>query len=188
MNARALLQRASAVRLLIASLIAVSSVIPANASTVAICNSADLSGKATGSGAGMSQPYVVITVTNIGKASCALKGYPVLTGAWTAKGKVAISAKNGDLFNMPSAKVKRFVLAPKAKAWFANGSATAYDPPLVTINRIAFATSAGTSVADSSMIRSGLMATAPAGKPYPLGVTAFAAGKGPASGCDSGNC
>ncbi len=179
-----LIRRVLALPLLLGSLVAVGSLVSANAATVGPCAATSLTAKATGSGTGMSQPYTVFTVTNASSKPCTLKGYPVLTGAWTAKGKVAISISNGAVMNMPSVKVKAFVVAPKGNAWFAIGSGTAYDSPLVTIRRFTFATTAGASVAQSSLVEADLQATAPTGKPYPLGVTAFAPGKG----CDTGSC
>ena len=136
----------------------------------------------------MSQPYSVITITNTGSQSCSLKGYPVLTGAWSAMGKVSISTQNGSLYNLPSAKVTSVVLAPKAKAWYALGTATAYPSALVTITRLTFAAQKGSTVAQSSILREKIQATGPIGKPIPIGVTAFAPGKGPVSGCSVGKC
>lgn len=179
MQSRGLTRKSLAAPLILVTLFAVGSFAPAQALDTPTCLGTQLSGKTTGEGAGMSQPYSVITVTNTSSSPCSLKGYPVLTGASSAIGKVDISVNNGALFNLPSAKITSFVLAPKAKAWFALGSATAYTGPLVTITRITFAAQKGASVAESSILKQELQANGPIGKPIPLGVTAFAPGKGP---------
>lgn len=143
------------------------------------CTAADLTARVTGGGAGMSQPAVYVTVTNTSTKACSLDGYPRITGAWTVKGPQHVSVKDGAVMNAPATKPKAIIVQPKGHAWFAIGAGTAYDPPLVTFERI--------SVAPSSMRASftvrhlGLQATAPKGQPFPLGVTAFAAGSAPAS-------
>jgi hypothetical protein len=144
---------------------------------VPACAASELSARQTGSGAGMSQPYSIITVTNAGSDSCALKGYPSITGAWTKTGRKAIHITRGSLGNMSDPGPTQVVLSPGGRAWFAVGAATAYDPPLVTFTRLAFSTAPG--VAGSVMARLQLQATAPHGKPFPIGVTAFAPGRGP---------
>jgi hypothetical protein len=142
------------------------------------CSAADLSAKQTGSGAGMSQPYSLITVTNTSGVACTLNGYPAITGAWAKSGRKAIHVTPGSLGNRSDPGPKRFVIAPGGHAWFAVGAATAYDPPLVTFTRISFSTSRGASVAASVTARLRLPATAPHGKAFPIGVTAFAPGSG----------
>ena len=180
MKSHSLMRKGLVVPIVVASVLALGAVVPAEASAAPTCLGAHLSGKTTGGGAGMSQPYSIITVTNTGAKPCTLKGYPILTGAWSPKGPIDISVKNGSLYNQPSAKVTSFVLAPRAKAWFALGSADAYTGPMVTFIRITFAAQKGTSVADSSVLRQNFQANGPVGKPIPLGVTAWAPGKGPA--------
>jgi len=138
------------------------------------CAASHLSAKQTGSGAGMSQPFSVITVTNTGSSTCSLNGYPTITSAWTRSGRKSIHVTPGNLGNMSDPGPGHVSLAPGAKAWFAIGAATAYDPPLVTFRLIAFSAGGGTVKAKMS-----LQATAPKGKPFPLGVTAYAAGSGP---------
>ena len=138
------------------------------------CAASHLSAKQTGSGAGMSQPFSVITITNTGSSTCSLSGYPTITAAWTKSGKKAIRVTPGNLGNMSDPGPSHVALAPGGKAWFAIGAATAYDPPLVTFRRIAFSAGGGSVLAKLS-----LPATAPTGKAFPLGVTAYAAGSGP---------
>ena len=139
------------------------------------CSAANLSAKVTGEGAGMSQPAVYITVTNTSGKSCTLNGYPTITRAVTQKGKQPITVSKGGVMNAPQSQPKRIVLAPRGHAWFAVGAATAYDPPIVTLTRIAFATSSGGPVTTARVV---LEASAPSGKPFPLGVTPFMAGIG----------
>ena len=147
--------------------------------SAATCSATDLSARQTGSGAGMSQPYSLITVTNTSEVACTVKGYPSITGAWTRTGRKPIRITRGNLGNMRDPGPRRIVLAPGGHAWFAVGTATAYDPPLVTFTRLSFAPAPGAIVADSVMARLRLQATAPSGKPFPIGVTAFAPGRGP---------
>lgn len=151
----------------------------AQAAAAPACSAADLTARVTGGGAGMSQPAVYVTVTNASTKACTLDGYPRITGAWTAKGAQRVSVKNGAVMNAPATKPKAIVVQPKGHAWFAVGAATAYDPPLVTFVRITVAPAA--SGASFTVRHLGLQATAPKGKPFPLGVTAFAAGSAPSS-------
>ncbi|MDO8310286.1 MAG: DUF4232 domain-containing protein [Actinomycetota bacterium] len=146
--------------------------------SVAACSGTDLKAKVTGSAAGMSQPAAYVTVTNVGAASCFVKGYPTIAGAWTKKGKQQIAVTNGAVMNAPESKPKRIVLAPGGHAWFAVGAATAYDPPVVTFTRLSISMAGG----GITMVRNlGLQASAPSGQPFPLGVTAYAAGIGTSS-------
>ena len=146
---------------------------------VASCSARDFSARQTGAGAGMSQPYVQITLTNTSGSACALNGYPAITGAWTRTGRKAVTVTNRNLQNIAGPAPHRFVVPAGGHAWFAIGSATAYDPPLVTFRRFAFATSSGGGLAGSRKVSVSLQATAPSGKPYPVGVTAFAPGSHP---------
>jgi hypothetical protein len=139
------------------------------------CSAADLSAKVTGQGAGMSQPAVYITVTNTSGSTCTLHGYPTITRAVTKKGPQSITVTKGGVANAPQAKPKRIVLAPRGHAWFALGAATAYDPPVVTFTHVRFwPATAGSTL----RVKISLLATAPSGKPFPLGVTPFMAGVG----------
>ena len=143
------------------------------------CAGAGLSAKVTGGAAGMSQPASYVTVTNTTSQPCSVHGYPTINGAWTKKGKQQITVSNGSVMNAPATKPKTIVLAPNGKAWFAIGAATAYDPPVVTFRRMSFTTGSG----GNAVVRKlGLLASAPSGKPFPIGVTAFAKGVSPASG------
>jgi hypothetical protein len=139
------------------------------------CRTTSLTAKATGYGAGMSQPAVYITVTNVSGKACEVAGYPRLTGAWSKHGRQSIAVSNGEVMNAPQAKPKTIVIAPGGHAWFAIGAATAYDPPLRTLTRVSFSASPGGA---HSTARISLQATSPKGEPIPLGVTAWMAGTG----------
>jgi hypothetical protein len=139
------------------------------------CSATDLSAKVTGSGAGMSQPAVYITVTNTSDGACTVKGYPTITGAWTKIGQQDVTVTNGAVMNAPAAKPKTIRLSPGGRAWFALGAGTAYESPIVTFSRVTFSTVPGSSVGVGNLR---LQANAPTGQPYPLGVTAFAPGVG----------
>jgi hypothetical protein len=66
-------------------------------------------------------------------------------------------------------------------AWFAMGTATAYDPPVRNLTQVAVAVTAGTSVSQSLKVTVNQQASAPKGGPIPVTVTAWAAGEGTAS-------
>ena len=166
---------------LLLALAAVAAIGPsADASTRSIpaCGTGSLTAKVTGGGAGMSQPAVYITVTNVSGKACTVAGYPRITNVRTKQGPVQVTVSNGDVMNAPQAKPKTIVIAPNGHAWFALGAATAYDPPLRTLTRVAFSTSPGGAHAATSI---SLQATGPKGKPIPLGVTAWMAGTGTSS-------
>ncbi|MDD2858384.1 MAG: DUF4232 domain-containing protein [Candidatus Nanopelagicales bacterium] len=151
----------------------------AQAATAPACSPTSLSARVTGGSAGMSQPASYVTLTNTSTRACRLTGYPRITSAWTKSGRQRVSVTNGAVMNAPTVKPSTVTVQPKGHAWFAVGAATAYDPPLVTFERITVAPSA--SSASFTVRDLGLPATAPKGKAFPLGVTAFAAGKPPAS-------
>jgi len=146
----------------------------ADAAGTPTCGPAMLSAKVTGTAAGMSQPTSFVTVTNTGASTCTLKGYPKITRAWTKKGKVAIAVTNGGVQNAPQVKVRTVTLKPGQHAWFAIGTATAYDPPVVTLTKVAFTTDATSPI----KVKVSQQASAPSGKPIPVGVTAYAKGVG----------
>lgn len=139
------------------------------------CMAGDLTARQTASGAGMSQPAALVTVTNTGGAACTLRGYPTVTGAWSRAGALSIEATRGTLMNAPVAKPRTIRLAPGEQAWFGVGTATAFDPPVRNIVRITFTPSAG---AGTKSVRVVLQATAPTGEPIPVTVTPYAPGRG----------
>jgi hypothetical protein len=150
---------------------------PATAAPMAApaCTADDLSARQTGSAAGMSQPAALITVTNTGEATCTLKGYPTVTGAWSRTGRLSIDAERGMLMNAPPATPRTIRLDPGDQAWFGVGTATAYDPPIRTIVRLAFSPAPG---AGTLSVRVVLQATALTGQPIPVTVAPYAPGRG----------
>ncbi len=124
----------------------------------------------------MSQPASTITLTNTSGSTCKLNGYPTITSASTKKGPQEISVGRGNLMNAPQTKPKKIVLAPGGKAFFSIGSATAFDPPIVEFTSIAFATAPG---GKAKTVKVQLWSTAPTGKPFGIGVTAYGAGADP---------
>jgi hypothetical protein len=174
----AYLARIATAALAAATIAGVGLVVANPAAAASPCDTSDLSAKVTGTAAGMSQPSTFITVTNISGSTCTVKGYPTITRMKTKKGAQKFTVTNGAVMNAPKPKVKTLSLAPGGKAWFAIGTATAYDPPLVTFTKMAFALAPGTSVGDSLKVKITQPATAPSGKPFPVGVTAFGKGTG----------
>ena len=173
---RATMRRAAAVTSVLLAATAVwSPVAGAAVPGLPACSADDLSARVTGTGEGMSQPAAYVTVTNRSGASCTVKGYPTITMARTKKARQAITVTKDAVQNAPKPKPRRIVLAPGGRAWFAVGTATAYDPPVVTLTRIAFTTNRGSGRAT---VKVSLPATAPTGEPIPMGVTAFAPGVG----------
>jgi hypothetical protein len=150
---------------------------PASASVPGLpaCSAGDLTARVTGTGEGMSQPAAYVTVTNRGSASCTVRGYPTITMVRTKKSRQAFTVTKDAVQNAPKPKPRRIVLAPGGHAWFAVGTATAYDPPVVTLTRIAFTTMRGGGRATATV---SLPASAPTGQSIPVGVTAFAPGIG----------
>ncbi len=139
------------------------------------CMASDLSAKETAENAGMSQPASLITLTNISGHSCSLKGYATITAASTAKGPQDFTSGPGLLQNAPNPKPKRIVLKDGGKAFFGVGTATAFDPPLVTFTQLTFSLVKG---GDTLTVKVALPATAPKGQPFPFGVSAYSRGVG----------
>lgn len=170
--------RGATVSIVVLGLVSLGLATATSAAAASPCDPSDLSAKVTGTAAGMSQPTTFITVTNTSDSSCTLKGYPTITRLKTKNGAQKIVVKSGAVMNAPQVPVKKLTLAPGNKAWFAIGTATAYDPPLVTFTKLAFALAADSSVSDSLKVKISQQATAPSGKAFPIGVTAFGKGTG----------
>ena len=150
------------------------------AATPRPCRAADLSAGRIADGAGMSHPFVVIGLVNRGRSSCTLHGYPNIAAMRVMSGeRIPLLITNGDLMNVAGPRPRSFALVPGAHAWFAVGAATAYDPPLVTITRIAVRFGATPSLLSIPIV---LPASAPQGESFPVGVTAYAAGDPPPVG------
>lgn len=150
----------------------------ASAAAAQQCGPSGLSAKVTGSAAGMSQPATFVTVTNTGSRACYVKGYPNIDTVKAKARKVSFTVTEGAVQNAPQVKVSKVVLQPGGKAWFAIGTATAYDPPVVTLTKVVFSIDGEATAADSLTVRISQQATAPSGKPVPITVTPFAKGVG----------
>jgi hypothetical protein len=150
----------------------------------AACTGSQLSGRVFRGGSEASQPFDEIVLTNGGPGSCRLSGYPALT-AWGSAGQGPSSQLDTVLtksstYEIPDPGPTTVVIAPSRSAWFAIGTATAYDPPLVSIDRVLIDVGSGTSGKSGQVsVALGMFATAPLGKPIPITVTAFAPGLPP---------
>lgn len=141
-------------------------------SSVGACRASDLRAKQTDAGAGMSQPWIVITLTNRSGHACRLHGYPAVTRMATSSGSKPLKITNGVGANMPGRGPSSFIVAPGQHAWFAVGTATAYDPPVLTFVSLSFRpTASGTKT-----VTIHTQATGPTGKPIPVYVSAYAPG------------
>ena len=150
------------------------------AATPKPCNASDLSARQVGSGAGMSHPFVSIGLQNDGTVPCTLDGYPRL-GAVRVHGgtRIRVDISRDNLMNIAGPRPRSITLAPGDHAWFAVGAVTAYDPPIVTIASVAVRLG---SSARAMVIPIALSASAPHGKPFPIGITAYAKGDPPSDG------
>ena len=168
-------RRALAGGMIALSMAAVTALGPsASAGDAAGCSGRDLSAEVTGYSEGVSQPAAYITVTNTSARTCVVRGYPTITSARTKKGRQPITVTDGAVMNAPRNQPRTIAISPGGHAWFAVGAATAYDPPVVTFVRLRFSPNGD----GTRSVRLALQASAPTGKPFPLGVTAFAPGVG----------
>lgn len=153
--------------------------VPAMAGDVAACSGRDLTGRVTGTGAGMSQPAVYITVTNVSGGTCLLSGYPAILRLATRTGAKPFAVTEDAVMNATHPAPHRIALRPGQRAFFALGAATAYDLPPVTFRRVTFAPVPG---ATPMTVRIALPASRDAGQPFPLGITAYQRGVGTTNG------
>lgn len=149
------------------------------AGDVAACSGRDLAGRVTGTGEGMSQPAVYITVTNVSGSTCMVSGYPKVLRMATGSGPKPFSVTEDAVMNATHPRPHRIALAPGQRAFFALGAATAYSLPPVTFRRVTFAPVPG---ATPMTVRIQLPASRDAGTPFPIGVTAYQRGVGRTDG------
>ena len=150
----------------------------ASAAAAPECGASGLSAKVTGTAAGMSQPVTFVTVTNTGSQACYVKGYPNIDKVKSKARKVSFTVTKGGVQNAPQVKVSKVVLQPGGKAWFAIGTATAYDPPIVNLTKVVFSIDGEATPSTVLKVKIAQQATAPSGKPVPINVTPFAKGIG----------
>jgi Protein of unknown function (DUF4232) len=132
---------------------------------------------------GMSHGVIVFAVVNEGHSTCTLRGYPAVTfrgGAVTKQSSggslvqgnrtIPIDLHRGDVWVCPDGGPRPVMLTPGASAYFAVGTATAYNGPLLDVTAIRL-TLPGTSGAMT--LHPGLYANGPSGQPAPVALTAL---------------
>lgn len=135
----------------------------------------------------MSQPFSTITLTNTGTARCALSGYPTITAAAgttnTPPGgspgpvrDVPITVHDGGIYEVPDPGPSQVTLTPGSTAWFAIGTVTALDPPLVNLTQVSLSLPGPGTPLGGVTIPVTLYATARTGHPIGITVTAYAPG------------
>lgn len=128
-----------------------------------------------------SRPYAVIALTNTSGTSCRLSGYPALAATGhpvdgsAGDQPLELTVTDGPISEVADPGPHQVDLAPGAAATFAVGTATAYQggAHLYQITQLHI------TVPDASApvpLALTLDATAPAGQPFPVSVTALAAG------------
>jgi hypothetical protein len=172
------------------SLPATTSTAPVPSVTAAgpVCTAADLTAARTSGGGEMSQPFAIITLTNASAHACELSGYPAIT---SARGNslqstgvdagmprdVPISVIDGSIYEVADPGPTRFTLDPGGNAWFALGTATAYDGPAVLLGQVSVALDgASTSVPGELAISVSQSVAAATGEAFGITVTAYAPG------------
>lgn len=144
------------------------------------CIAANLAARVATFGSEMSQPFLVISLTNQGTASCHLRGYPVVS--MVGKGEheggfshdLRITVHHGSIYERSDPSPGRVELTPRHTASFALGTATAWDGRIFDITQLAI-TPPGTHT--PLHLKVTLMASAPTGEPIPVGVTALHSGE-----------
>lgn len=158
-----------------------------SAGSALACTAADLSARQTRSGSEMSQPFSTVTLTNTSAGPCALNGYPTITTAAgtsdTAPGgspgpvrAVPITVHDGGIYEVPDPGPSQVTLASGGTAWFAIGTLTALDPPIVRLTQVSLSLPGPGTPLSGVTIPVTLDATARTGHPIGITVTAFAAG------------
>lgn len=122
----------------------------------------------------MSQPFDVVAFRNVGPSRCSLSGYPGLSAYTLRDGdelKVWASVRHGSIYERNDPGVHVVNVAPGREAWFAIGTATAYQGglDLVSINRM-IVYPPGSAIGIPTML--GFEASRPVGQAYPITVTA----------------
>ncbi len=130
----------------------------------------------------MSQPFVVLALTNESNRSCFLQGYPsvIASGRWGKPGAdshahaLRIDVRRGSIYEWPDRGAHRVALRQGQRALFAVGTATAYQggKRLARITELHL-----TPPGDHGVLRLpvALLASAPRHQPIPVGVTALQA-------------
>jgi hypothetical protein len=126
----------------------------------------------------MSQPFVIIAVTNYGRR-CSIDGYPGMVGATgrSQQGQASslpIEVVDGPDYEHPDPGPQRLILSRGATASFALGTATAYDGPIYGILSLSVTLPGSSSSAFHVPVETN--ADSMIGTPIRLKVTAFVRG------------
>jgi hypothetical protein len=127
----------------------------------------------------MSQPFVIIAVTNHGPR-CSIDGYPGIVGATgtaqqaQAAASLPIEVVDGPDYEHPDPGPHRLLLSPGATASFALGTGTAYDGPVYEI--LSFSVTLPGSSFSALHVPVETNADSMIGTPIRLEVTAFVRG------------
>jgi hypothetical protein len=154
---------------------------PSATPQVAACRAAQLTGTVTGGGSIASQPFVIIALTNTSGSPCQLTGYPRISATGyaqstpTVTGTLPIRVSDGSIYERTDPGPRRIELAPRGSASFALGTGTAYDggAHVYTITRLQVVVPGDQT---GVPLTTSIGASAPAGRPIPITVTAFVAG------------
>jgi hypothetical protein len=128
------------------------------------------------SGSVANQPFEIIDVVNRSGTACSVTGYPKLIDVRGARpphpaGSVAVSIRNGANFEVDDPGPGTVVLAAGGVASFAIGTGTAYESPIDTLTSARLVIGTG-----SISVTLTIQANGPPGRPFPMTVTAYAAG------------
>lgn len=141
------------------------------------CRSTQLRARVAEFGSEASQPFVTIALRNHSATACALHGYPRLSAVGHRLGgsvkRLRIQIRRGPVYERRDPGHHHVALTPGTTASFSIGTATAYDPPLVTLTRLLVRLPGETA---SLPVRVQMYATAPRSRPIPVGVTAVRLG------------
>jgi hypothetical protein len=149
---------------------------------LAPCLSAELRAHVIEFGSNMSQPFLTIGLTNHGDRTCRVSGYPGIQAFGhhldAARHRLDIRVKDGAIYERPDPGAKLVRLQPGQTASFNIGTGMAYQGGAhpFTITRIVLTLKGLT---EAIALHAEVGATAPAGKPIPVGVTAIASHRRP---------
>jgi hypothetical protein len=144
------------------------------------CESSSLAAHVVEFGSTASQPFLVISLTNEGTTGCHLRGYPAIAAighrAYTHETtrSLDIAVQHESIYERRDPGPRRVELDPNGNAFFALGTATAFDLPVYEITRLDI-TPPGSRIA--LRLRVTMPATGPANKPIPVGLTALQSGR-----------
>ena len=137
------------------------------------CAGRDLDAVIERRGSNSSAPFLLIALRDT-TGTCKLTGYPQLA-AYTLGGQRAVSvAIHHGTYEVRDPGPHPVIVSRRHPATFAVGTATAYARRPVLITRLVIGLPGANPDTISVHIPGGLGATAPKGKPYPIGITAFA--------------